>query len=189
MGLAAGQILLIRCEVNRLADLARLAGVKDPLPRVDFQKATVDAALVDAAAQATGYALTTWELQTVRALGTYRLANDLYDAAEAFADAPSARALARRGVQTSILLAALAQLRQVPDPCGVVVKVPGISPPDPAVVTPTLPRAPAPAAPAPRERGRKVGYAIVGGISAATIGLVLAALKGASAEEPQIPVL
>jgi hypothetical protein len=185
MALNAGQIALLRCEINRTADLARAAGVKTAMPRVDVTRPIVDAQLVDAAATAVGYALTLWEVSTVRALGRYHVFNAAYDSAEKFADAPGKRSLAKHAPNISLLLAAIAQFRGVPDLCRVTVNVPGLAPPAPEIVNATMSRPPAPKAPDPIHRGRKLGYAVVGGLSAATLALVGVAVVNAASDDPE----
>lgn len=184
MGLSPGQVALLRCEINRTADLARAAGVKTSMPRVDATSPIVDAQLADAAATAVGFALTLWEVSTARSLGRFSLFNTVYDSAEKYADAPSVKMLGKHAANVSLLLAGIAQLRGIADPCRVTVNIPGLSPPAPEIVQKTMDRPPAPKAPDPVHRGRKLGYAVMGGMSAATLALVsVAVVKAASGEE------
>lgn len=142
------------------------------MTRVSASNPQVDQQLVDATASAAGYALTLWEVGTVRFLGRYEMFDAVYDDVERYADAPSSSALAKYAPNISLLLAAIAQLRRIPDPCGLVVHMPGLVPPAPEVAAATMARPPAPRAPDPIHRGQKLGVAFMGAMSAATLGLV-----------------
>lgn len=183
MGLSAGQVALLRCEVNRIADLAAAARAKTAMTRVSASNPQVDQQLIDATAAAAGYALTLWEVGTVRFLGRYSMFDAVYDDVERYADAPSSGALAKYAPNISLLLAAIAQLRGIPDACGLVVNMPGLVPPAPEVAAATMERPPAPRAPDPVHRGQKLGVAFMGAMSAATLGLVGMAVWNAADEE------
>ncbi len=165
----------LRCQINRIADLANAAAGEEIIAKVDVTSTVVDPSLVAASAACAAYVTSSYEATSLRTLGTHPQFTGAYDVAEKFADAASAKKLEVVFPILIVLFAALAEARGITtDACNFPVNLDGLYPLDTAVQGPDLipMPAPQPAQHRPLSRRKKFSYVLFGGGASAALGLL-----------------
>ena len=157
------------------------AGAGKSIPTVDATSGTIDLALIDAVFQAGAYVQTMWELVTLRSMNKYQSFNAAYDSLVGFLDDPAKESLESMGNFAILLFAGAASLRGIADPCNAKVSMPGLAPPDSAILPENAEKPSEPASTLPRKSGRyskKFGAFVIGAMGASAAGIAVVSVIG-----------